>query len=151
MNSKTRLAEFRNRTVGFVFQFYHLLPEFTALENVMIPCLIGGIRKNKARQFAEEALVHIEMKDRLYHRPSELSGGEQQRVAIARATVMNPKFILADEPTGNLDESTGEKVFSYLEGLNKHAKTGIIMVTHNPELLKRIPKSFELKGGVLCA
>jgi len=143
------LAGFRNRTVGFVFQFYHLLPEFSALENVMLPCLISGMGKGEATRLAKESLSIVELDHRISHRPSEMSGGEQQRVAIARAVVMQPKFILADEPTGNLDEATGNKVFAYLERLHKETKTGVIMVTHNPDLLKHIPKKYELKSGAL--
>ncbi|PIR18084.1 MAG: hypothetical protein COV46_01465 [Deltaproteobacteria bacterium CG11_big_fil_rev_8_21_14_0_20_49_13] len=145
------LAAFRNKKIGFVFQFYHLLPEFTALENVMLPCLIAGISKKKALELASEAIGHVGMEGRVKHRPNQLSGGEQQRVAVARAIVMRPEFILADEPTGNLDEETGIKVFSCLEALNRGMKTGIIMVTHNPDLLKRIPKKFELRNGTLHA
>lgn len=147
---KKNSADFRNKKIGFVFQFYHLLPEFLAIENVMLPCLIAGIKKSEARLMSEEALKHVGLLDRADHKPSELSGGEQQRVAIARATVMKPGFILADEPTGNLDEATGNAVFSYLERLNKEFNIGIIMVTHNPELLKRIPRRLELKGGILA-
>jgi len=143
------LANFRNTSVGFVFQFYHLLPEFTAVENVMLPCLIHGIGKGKALEMATEALGSVEMLERAHHRPQEMSGGEQQRVAVARAVVMKPRFILADEPTGNLDEVNGWKVWGVLERLNSQTGTGIIMVTHNPELLKKIPRRYELKGGLL--
>lgn len=143
------LADFRNKTIGFIFQFYHLLPEFSAIENVMLPCLIAGRSKGDAKKLAVEALQNVEMSDRMLHRPAHLSGGEQQRVAIARAIVMQPKFILADEPTGNLDEENGFKVFSYLEKLNKETGMGIIMVTHNPDLLQRIPRKLELKNGKL--
>ncbi|MBI2974171.1 MAG: ABC transporter ATP-binding protein [Deltaproteobacteria bacterium] len=147
--NKRFLAAFRNKTVGFVFQFYHLLPEFSAVENVMLPCLIAGQKRKEAFANAKEALQFVNLEDRDKHKPSELSGGEQQRVAIARAIVMRPKFVLADEPTGNLDESTGEKIFLNLEKLHEAAKTGIIMVTHNPDLLRKIPRRLELKGGLL--
>lgn len=143
------IAGYRNKTIGFVFQSYHLLPEFSAIENVMLPCLIAGISKKEALKMAKAAVDNVGLAGRASHRPAELSGGEQQRVAIARASVLGPKFILADEPTGNLDEATGLNVFSYLEQLNARLKTGIIMVTHNPELLKKIPRRLELKGGVL--
>ncbi len=143
------IARFRNRSIGFVFQFYHLLREFTALENVMLPCLIAGLGRGESRRRASTAISVVDLDSRENHRPSELSGGEQQRVAIARAIVMCPRYILADEPTGNLDIAAGEKVFSYLLKLNKESGTGIIMVTHNPDLLKRIPRRLELKGGVL--
>lgn len=144
-----RLAEFRNKQIGFVFQSYHLLPEFSACENVMLPCLIAGMGKGEAKKLAEASLSHVDLSHRATHRPSELSGGEQQRVAIARAIVMKPSFILADEPTGNLDEETGLKVFACLQRLYSDTKTGIIMVTHNSELLKLIPRRMELKSGVL--
>lgn len=145
------ISRYRNREIGFVFQFYHLLPEFTALENVAIPCLIAGIKRSEALKMAESALAAADMMERLHHRPSELSGGEQQRVSIARAIVMRPRFILADEPTGNLDEATGLNIFSCLAGLHEKSGTGIIMVTHNPEFIKKIQRRFELKGGVLHA
>lgn len=145
------ISRYRNREIGFVFQFYHLLPEFTALENVAIPCLIAGIKRPEAMKTAAEALDLVDMAERLYHRPSELSGGEQQRVSIARAVVMRPRFILADEPTGNLDEATGLNIFSCLTRLHEKSGTGIIMVTHNPEFIKKIQRRFELKGGALHA
>lgn len=147
--SDSYLSDYRNKKVGFVFQFYHLLPEFTAIENVMMPCLISGITKKDARKRAEESLAIMELEERGSHMPAELSGGEQQRIAIARAIINRPNFILADEPTGNLDESTGNKVFSYFEKLNQEMETGIIMVTHNPELIKKMKRSYELKGGSL--
>jgi lipoprotein-releasing system ATP-binding protein len=149
--SDSYLSDFRNKKIGFVFQFYHLLPEFTAIENVMMPGLISGMTKKEAKKRADEALAIMELNERGGHRPAELSGGEQQRIAIARAIINRPNFILADEPTGNLDESTGNKVFSYFERLNQEMETGIIMVTHNPELIKKMKKSYELKGGSLHA
>ena len=149
--SDSYLSDFRNKKIGFVFQFYHLLPEFTAIENVMMPGLISGMTKKEAKKRADEALAIMELNERGGHRPAELSGGEQQRIAIARAIINRPNFILADEQTGNLDESTGNKVFSYFERLNQEMETGIIMVTHNPELIKKMKKSYELKGGSLHA
>jgi lipoprotein-releasing system ATP-binding protein len=125
------------------------LPEFSAVENVMLPCLISGMGGGESRERAEWALDLAGISVRGRHRPSELSGGEQQRVAIARAIVMRPKFILADEPTGNLDEETGIRVFEGLVDLSVKENMGVIMVTHNPDLLKRIPRRLELKSGTL--
>jgi lipoprotein-releasing system ATP-binding protein len=145
------LAKTRNESVGFVFQFYHLLGEFSALENVMLPCLIAGGRKAEARKRAREALDHMGLLHRAAHRPAELSGGEQQRVAIARAAVMRPKVILADEPTGNLDRATGERVWEYLLQLNSDSGMGMIVVSHNHDLLGQIETLIELKDGKLSS
>lgn len=142
-----RLAAFRNRTVGFVFQFYHLLPEFNALENVMLPCLIAGIPKSEARDRALSALEKTGLIGRRTHRPSELSGGEQQRVAISRAIVMSPEILLADEPTGNLDKRTGRGVMETLKELNARDKMGIIMVTHDISLIDDMDRKLELQDG----
>lgn len=143
------LARFRNKTVGFVFQFYYLLPEFNSVENVMMPKLISGVQTKAARDEAEYMLEKVGLKGRLSHRPGELSGGEQQRVAIARALIMKPRVILADEPTGNLDEETGSKVFSLLMDIKKEVNAGLVLVTHNPEILKSMERKLELKGGRL--
>ncbi|MFH0799784.1 MAG: ABC transporter ATP-binding protein [Pseudomonadota bacterium] len=143
------LARFRNRGVGFVFQFYHLLAEFTALENVMLPALIAGISKREAAGQAGEALEAMGLSARANHRPAMLSGGEQQRVALARAAVLQPPVILADEPTGNLDHETGDQVFEYLLGLNRKSGMALVIVTHNRDLLKQLPKAYELKDGKL--
>lgn len=143
------LAKTRNESVGFVFQFYHLLGEFSALENVMLPCLIAGKRRTEARNLAWQALEHMGLAHRAAHRPAELSGGEQQRVAIARAAVMRPKVIFADEPTGNLDRATGERVWEYLLQLNSDSGMGMIVVSHNNDLLGQIETLFELKDGKL--
>lgn len=142
-------ARLRNRHIGFVFQFYHLLSEFTAVENVMIPCLIAGKRRQEARDMGLDALDRMGLVHRAAHRPAELSGGEQQRVAIARASVMRPKLILADEPTGNLDRHTGNRVWEYLLQLNRDHGIGMIVVSHNHELLADIPTIYELKDGTL--
>lgn len=147
--SEAELARFRNRSIGFVFQFYHLLPEFSALENVMIPCLIGGMKKREAKKRAADALEEVALSHRANHRPGEMSGGEQQRVALARAAVMQPKLILADEPTGNLDRQTGERVFDYLLKLNSEDKIGMIIVSHNQELLSALPRRLLLRDGRL--
>ncbi len=142
-------ARMRNRHIGFIFQFYHLLSEFSALENVMIPCLIAGQSKAQARTQAERALEKVDLVPRAAHRRAELSGGEQQRVAIARAAVMKPQLICADEPTGNLDRHTGKKVWEHILGLNRETGIGMIVVSHNHELLDQMPKIYELKDGML--
>lgn len=148
MNS-VEVARFRNKKIGFVFQFYHLLPEFTALENVMLPALISGEARGTAKKRALSALQSVGLTGRANHRPAMLSGGEQQRTAIARSAVMSPDVILADEPTGNLDTATGERIFEYLVNLNRQMGIALVIVTHNRDLLGRCPKAFELKGGIL--
>lgn len=145
------LAHFRNREVGFVFQFYHLLPEFTAIENVMLPALIAGLGQKEARRRAGEALEAVGLSERLQHRPAMLSGGEQQRVAIARAVVMKPRVILADEPTGNLDRETGKKVWDYLKDLHTNGGIALVAVTHNRDLIDGFTRSLELRDGKLNA
>lgn len=147
--SDDELARFRNREVGFVFQFYHLLPEFTALENTMLPALIAGVNRREAREGAREALEAVGLAERLEHRPAMLSGGEQQRVAIARATVMKPRVIFADEPTGNLDRETGRRVWEYLKGLNAEKGIALVAVTHNRDLIGGFTRSLELRDGKL--
>jgi len=141
------LALFRNREIGFVFQFHHLLPEFNALENTMMPCLIQGIPKKEAAALAEDILTLVGLKDRLSHKPGELSGGEQQRVAVARALVLEPKVLLADEPTGNLDTNTGEAVFDLLQELNQIKGVTLIVVTHNLKLASRLSRQIHLVDG----
>ena len=145
--SPLELAQFRNQKVGFIFQFYHLLPEFTALENTMMPYLLRGMTLPEARQRALKMLEEVGLADRSHHRPAELSGGEQQRVAIARALVGEPKLILADEPTGNLDSVTGEKICLLIRQL--HDKNGLtsILVTHNERIASRCDKVLHLKDG----
>ncbi len=143
------LALYRNREIGFVFQFHHLLTEFTVLENVMMPCLIGGFKHGEARKMAEAVLEKVGLYERLAHLPGELSGGEQQRVAVARALVMSPKILLADEPTGNLDTETGEEVFGLLKDLNARGLT-IVLVTHNMDLSKRAHRIVKIKDGIIC-
>ncbi len=145
------LAAFRNRTVGFVFQFYHLLPEFTALENAMLPALIAGRPRAEARELARHALVEMGLEGRLDHRPGILSGGEQQRVALARAAVLRPPLILADEPTGNLDRRSGARVWEYLLELNRKQGVALVVVTHNRELMAQLPTAYELVDGRLQA
>jgi lipoprotein-releasing system ATP-binding protein len=141
------LALFRNRRIGFVFQAHHLLPEFTALENVMIPCLIQGMTRKEALARAEAILDHVDLKPRVLHKPGELSGGEQQRVALARALVMEPQILLADEPTGNLDTRTGEAVFALLMELNREKGIALVVVTHNLSLAGRMPRQIRMVDG----
>ena len=146
LNEK-ELALFRNRQIGFVFQFHHLLPEFNALENTMMPCLIRGMSKKEGHSRAESILSQVGLKDRLSHKPGELSGGEQQRVAVARALVLEPKVLLADEPTGNLDTKTGESVFDLLQELNEVRGVTLIVVTHNLKLASRLSRQIHLVDG----
>jgi lipoprotein-releasing system ATP-binding protein len=141
------LAAFRNQVIGFVFQFHHLLPEFTALENTMMPALIQRTPRAKARQVAEEMLEQVGLKARMEHRPVELSGGEQQRVALARALILKPRLLLADEPTGNLDEETGEGIHDLLFDLNKQLGMTTLVVTHNPRLAARLDRRLGLRDG----
>jgi lipoprotein-releasing system ATP-binding protein len=141
------LAFFRNREIGFVFQFHHLLPEFNALENTMMPCLIQGIPKKEAASKAETILTLVGLKERLSHKPGELSGGEQQRVAVARALVLEPKVLLADEPTGNLDTKIGESVFDLLHEINQIKGVTLIVVTHNLKLAEKLSRQIQLLDG----
>lgn len=141
------LAGFRNRKIGFVFQFHHLLPEFNALENVMMPAIIAGAAPTDAAQKAEEILTEVGLKDRLTHKPGELSGGEQQRVAVARALVLGPDVLLADEPTGNLDAKTGEAVHNLLMEINEKKGVTMVIVTHNERLAERMERIITLVDG----
>ncbi len=146
--SDEEISQLRNRKIGFVFQFYNLLPEFNALENVMLPLILRGENSAKARSRAEELLDQLGLKDRLHHNPSELSGGERQRIAVARALVTDPDVILADEPTGNLDRDNADLLMDLFESLNKKGVT-IVLVTHNKELRKFFKKSYRLLNGKL--
>jgi lipoprotein-releasing system ATP-binding protein len=141
------LALFRNREIGFVFQFHHLLPEFSALENTLLPCLIQGMTMKEATSRAESILTLVGLKERLIHKPGELSGGEQQRVAVARAMVLEPKVLLADEPTGNLDTKTGEAVFDLLLELNRMKGITLVIVTHNLKLAQKMSRQIQLIEG----
>ena len=145
--SGAKLAALRNRTIGFVFQFHHLLPEFNALENVMMPGLIQGTGRDKLEKRAKELLDEVGLKDRASHRPGELSGGEQQRVALARALVLDPKLILADEPTGNLDSKTSAQIHELFFQVNMQRKTTLVIVTHNMALAESMPRMITLKDG----
>jgi lipoprotein-releasing system ATP-binding protein len=143
------LAEMRNRHIGFVFQFHHLLPEFSALENTMMPGFIQRMSQGQAEKEAEKILSQLGLRDRLQHKPGELSGGEQQRVALARALMLSPRVILADEPTGNLDTQTGEEVHNLLVKINREQKITIVIVTHNPLLADKMTRRIRLVDGRL--
>ena len=145
--SGTRLADLRNRTIGFVFQFHHLLPEFNALENVVMPGLIQGRSRRDMEARASALLEEVGLKDRMLHRPGELSGGEQQRVALARALVLEPKLLLADEPSGNLDSRTSEQIHQLFYSVNEQRKTTIVIVTHNASLAGGMPRVVTLRDG----
>jgi lipoprotein-releasing system ATP-binding protein len=149
--SNARLAAVRNRDIGFVFQFHHLLPEFTALENVAIPGLIQGRPKKEMEKRAAALLDEVGLGHRATHRPGELSGGEQQRVAVARALALDPKLVLADEPTGNLDTATSDAIHDLFFQINRQHGTTIIVVTHNPAFAERMPRVVKLRDGVVEA
>ncbi|RNC68913.1 MAG: ABC transporter ATP-binding protein [Desulfuromonadales bacterium] len=145
------LASFRNRSIGFVFQFHHLLPEFTALENVMMPALISGKKRSEAMEPARELLTEVGLGHRLTHKPGELSGGEQQRVAIARALVLSPRLLLADEPTGNLDMKTSDEVHETLDRIHRKRGVTLVIVTHNEKLASRMGRTVRLMDGHILA
>lgn len=145
------LAAFRNRTIGFVFQFHHLLPEFSAEENVMMPALIQRMPKAEAKRRAAQMLDMVGLSHRGPHRPGELSGGEQQRVAIARALVLGPRLLLADEPTGNLDEETASGIHDLLDDMNEKTGLTVVLVTHSTRLAARMPRRLVMQGGKLDA
>ncbi len=147
--SPARLADFRNRSIGFVFQFHHLLNEFTALENVMMPALIQRRPRAQAMRRAADILGRVGLSQRLSHKPGELSGGEQQRVALARAMVLEPVLLLADEPTGNLDKRTGEEIHELFVELNQERGTTLLVVTHNTDLAAMMPRVLEMVDGGL--
>lgn len=141
----------RRRTIGFVYQFHHLLPEFSALENVVLPQMIAGVARKEAEVRARELLVEVGVAHRAENRPGKLSGGEQQRVAIARALANKPELLIADEPTGNLDPDTAEHVFGMLQNLVKSQKLALLMATHNIDLARRMSRLVEIKAGVLSS
>ena len=144
-----KLAKFRNQNMGFVFQFHHLLPEFTAIENIAIPQMINGTSLNKALVKSKQLLETVGLAERAEHKPAELSGGEQQRVAVARALANDPKIIFADEPTGNLDSANSESIHKLLFDLRDNYNKTFVIVTHNPELMKLADVIFEIKDGII--
>jgi len=144
---EAEICRLRNRDMGFVFQFHHLLPEFNALENTLMPALIARMPKTKASSMAKDMLARVGLEKRMRHRIGELSGGEQQRVAIARALIMKPRLLLADEPTGNLDMSTGEAIFDLLLQLNREEGLSMVVVTHNSKLAEKMSRRVELTDG----
>lgn len=145
----TALAAFRNQKIGFVFQFHHLLPEFTALENICIPAFIGGMSKKEATERAMQLLEYLNLTDRKSHKPSELSGGEQQRIAVARALINNPSVVLADEPSGNLDSKSAQELHQLFFKLRDEMHQTFVIVTHNPELAAMSDRTITIKDGVI--
>jgi lipoprotein-releasing system ATP-binding protein len=145
----TDLSVFRNHTIGFVFQFHHLLPDFTAVENCAMPALIDGQPRHAAHGRATELLERVGLGHRLTHRPGELSGGEQQRVALARALIMRPRVLLADEPTGNLDTETGETMHGLMLDLNRELGMTFVVVTHNADMARRLPRRLRMRDGTI--
>lgn len=147
--TERQLADFRNRHLGFVFQFHHLLPEFTALENTMMPALVARLPREEIEARATNLLDEVGLTQRKHHRPGELSGGEQQRVALARALVMGPQLLMADEPTGNLDTTMSEEIHQLFFEINARHGTTMLAVTHNPELADRMPRRLHMVDGLI--
>lgn len=148
LNSK-QLAAFRNKKIGFIFQFHHLLPEFTALENICIPAYIAGTSQKEAKEKALELLDYLNLIDRKDHKPSMLSGGEQQRIAVARALINNPSVVLADEPSGNLDSQSAKELHELFFNLREKTGQTFVIVTHNPQLAEMADRTFTMKDGVI--
>lgn len=147
--TQKRLADFRNKKIGFVFQFHHLLPEFTALENICIPAYIAGVSQKEAIEKATQLLEYLNLTNRKDHKPSMLSGGEQQRIAVARALINNPSVILADEPSGNLDSQSAKELHQLFFNLRDQIGQTFIIVTHNPQLAEMSDKTFTMKDGII--
>ncbi len=147
--SDSELAELRNRRIGFIFQFYHLLPEFNVLENILIPALIKGRRKRNMTEEAKDLLDNVKLSQRIRFFPAQLSGGEQQRLAIARALINQPEMLFCDEPTGNLDSTTGKEIIGLIKQLNRERQMTVVLVTHNQEIAAVAEKLFYLKDGFL--
>ncbi len=147
--SEKKRCTMRNQHFGFIYQFHHLLPEFTALENVAMPLIIKGESAESAKHQAEQVLIDVGLKNRLHHKPSELSGGERQRAAIARALIHKPDYIFADEPTGNLDRKNAEHAIDLIINLNKEYKTSLVIVTHDLKVAERMDRIYTLEDGVL--
>lgn len=143
------LEKFRNQRVGFVFQFFNLLSDFTALENAMFPALIGRVEEKEARELAEQLLVQMGLKDRLQHKPGELSGGESQRVALARGLINKPGLLLADEPTGNLDNKASDSLIELIQSLNSELGQTVVVVTHSQRIASKMDRVMELSGGLI--
>jgi lipoprotein-releasing system ATP-binding protein len=149
--SDKKLSEFRNKNIGFVFQFHHLLPEFTAIENVCIPSFIGGVSKKETEEKAQKLLDFLGLSERKDHKPSQLSGGEQQRVAVARALINNPTVILADEPSGNLDSSSAKELHNLFFSLRNEFNQTFVIVTHNEELANMADRKLTIKDGIIMS
>jgi lipoprotein-releasing system ATP-binding protein len=148
--SEKELAKWRNLSLGFVFQFHHLLPEFSALENVMTPALINNISMPEAKKIASRLLQKVGLEERLHHKPGELSGGEQQRVALARALIMRPQAVLADEPTGNLDAGTSQEIVDLLLECNREDNTTLLLVTHSQRLAGQMDRTLFIENGLIA-